>query len=49
MPEGLSSSDVAGEISRHKTHSAEHAEDGEGSESDGESRATTERFPSLRR
>ena len=39
MPEGLSSSDVAGEISRHKTHSATHAQDGEGSESDGESRS----------
>src|SRR5580692_973882 len=39
MPEGLSSSDVAGEISRHKTHSTTHAQDGEGSESDGESRS----------
>src|ERR1700691_857093 len=39
MPEGLSSSDVAGEISRHKTHSATHADDGEDSESDGESRS----------
>jgi hypothetical protein len=41
MPEGLSSSDVAGEISRHRTHSAEHREhtqDGEESESDGEAR-----------
>ena len=35
MPEGLSSSDVAGEISRHRTHAAEHGRDGEGSESDG--------------
>ena len=39
MPEGLSSSDVAGEISRHKTHSAEHAQDGEDSEPDGEARS----------
>jgi hypothetical protein len=38
MPEGLSSSDVAGEISRHRTHSTEHAQDGEKSESDGETR-----------
>ncbi len=34
MAEGLSSSEVAGEISRHKTHSAQHAPDGEGSEAD---------------
>ena len=39
MPEGLSSSDVAGEISRHRTHTAEHAHDGEGSEPDGEPRS----------
>ena len=35
MAEGLSSSEVAGEISRHKTHSAEHEPEGEGSDSDG--------------
>jgi len=42
MPEGLSSSDVAGEISRHRTHSAahvQHTQDGERSESDGEARS----------
>jgi hypothetical protein len=39
MPEGLSSSDVAGEISRHRTHSAEHTPDDEGAESDGETRS----------
>jgi hypothetical protein len=38
MPEGLSPSDVAGEITRHRTHSARHAEGDEGSESDGEVR-----------
>jgi len=32
MAEGLSSSEVAGEISRHKTHSDEHAQHGEGSD-----------------
>ena len=42
MPEGLSSSDLAGEISRHKTHSAEHTRKGEASEPDGE---TTEPRP----
>jgi hypothetical protein len=31
MAEGLSSSEVAGEISRHKTHSAAHTSDGEDS------------------
>ena len=35
MAEGLSSSEVAGEISRHKTHSAEHAPEGESSDTDG--------------
>lgn len=30
MPEGLSSSEVAGEISRHRSHSAEHEEGSEG-------------------
>ena len=38
MAEGLSSSEVAGEISRHKTHSAEHEPEGEGSDSDGGAR-----------
>jgi hypothetical protein len=38
MPEGLSPSDVAGEITRHRTHSARHGEGDEGSESDGEAR-----------
>lgn len=33
MAEGLSSGDVAGEISRHKAHSAEHGHDDDGSES----------------
>jgi hypothetical protein len=31
VAEGLSSSEVAGEISRHKTHSAEHEDEGDGS------------------
>src|SRR5580704_17532111 len=42
MPEGLSSSDVAGEISRHTahgTHAAEHGPDGEGPEPEGETRS----------
>jgi len=34
MAEGLSASEVAGEISRHKTHSAEHTPDGEASDAD---------------
>jgi hypothetical protein len=34
MAEGLASSEVAGEISRHKAHSAERAQDHDGSESD---------------
>ncbi len=37
MPEGLSSSEVAGEISRHKTHSAEHEHEQNGDGSDGDS------------
>jgi hypothetical protein len=37
VAEGLSSSEVAGEISRHQTHSAEHAKDGEQAEDDGRS------------
>src|ERR1700727_1538000 len=37
MAEGLASSEVAGELSRHKTHSAGHDHDAEGSDSgDGE-------------
>src|SRR6202020_2514855 len=39
MPEGLSSSDVPGEISRPRTHTAEHAHDGEGAEPDGQTRS----------
>src|ERR1700689_1685756 len=39
MPEGLSSSDVAGEITRHRTHSAKHEQDGEESEPVGETRS----------
>jgi hypothetical protein len=38
MAEGLSSSEVAGEISRHKSHSAEHSPDGQGSDSGDEPR-----------
>lgn len=34
MAEGLASSEVAGEISRHKTHSAEHASKRDDVESD---------------
>jgi hypothetical protein len=36
MVEGLTSSEVAGEISRHKTHSAGHDHDAEGSDGEGE-------------
>lgn len=32
MPEGLSSSDVAGEMSRHRTHTADHAQEDESSD-----------------
>jgi hypothetical protein len=39
MPEGLSSSEVAGEISRHKTHSAEHERSDEGSDEEGGTRS----------
>lgn len=39
MAEGLTSSEVAGEISRHKTHSAEQDHDSEGSDSDGDGRS----------
>ena len=39
MPEGLSSSEVAGEISRHKTHSAEHEDGDDASHDDGGARS----------
>jgi hypothetical protein len=39
MPEGLSSSDLAGEITRHKAHSTGHDHDDEGSEPEGEGRS----------
>lgn len=39
MAEGLTSSEVAGEISRHKTHSTEQDNDSEGSDSGNEGRS----------
>ncbi len=39
MPEGLSSSEVAGEISRHKTHSAKHEDGGDASHDEGGARS----------
>src|SRR5580698_1504098 len=39
MPEGLSSGDLAGEITRHKAHATEHAQEGEGAEPDGQTRS----------